>query len=270
VQQLFDVLQKEEQPLQKSLTNALGIKFVLIQPGTFAMGSPDEEEGRRVNEGPRHEVQLSQAFYLAVHPVTQQQYEKLTSRNPARFTAKMGGGPEHPVENVSWEEAVEFCRRLGQLPAEREAQHVYRLPTEAEWEYACRAGTATPFCFGAALASAQANFDGGYPFGGADRGRSLQQTTRVGAYPPSNFGLHDMHGNVWEWCADWLASDAYSHAARRNPQGPAQGQFRVIRGGSWRSHAATCRAAYRNGLGPKSRDSCTGFRVVLEVPVTTR
>jgi formylglycine-generating enzyme required for sulfatase activity len=270
VQQLFDVLQKEEQQLQKSQTNAIGIKLVLIQPGTFSMGSPEEEPGRRVNEGPRHEVQLSQPFYLAVHPVTQHQYEMVVGRNPARFNGKMGGSPDHPVESVSWEEAVEFCRRLGQLPAEREAQRVYRLPTEAEWEYACRAGTTTAFCFGDALASSQANIDGRFPFGDAAKGRALQQTTRVGAYPPNNFGLCDMHGNVWEWCADWLGGDAYRHHARRNPHGPEQGQFRVVRGGSWRNHAATCRAAYRNGLGPRSRDSCTGFRVLLEVAVATR
>src|SRR5262249_4326336 len=156
------------------------------------------------------------------------------------FSAKAGSSADHPVERVTWEEAVEFCRRLSHLPEEKAAGRAYRLPTEAEWEYACRAGTATPFAQGLSLSGAQANFDGGFPYGGGERGRSLQKTTRVGSYPANNFGVHDLHGNVWEWCADWLDSLYYAASPKRDPQGPAAGQLRVLRGGSWRNHAVTC------------------------------
>src|SRR5205807_6124391 len=140
-----------EQP--KLLTNALGMKLALVPAGTFLMGSPEDEPGHRFNEGPQHEVVLTQPFYLGVHPVTQEQYERVMDSNPARFNRGGGGGPDHPVENVSWDDAAAFCRRLSELPAERQAGRAYRLPTEAEWEYACRAGTATPFSAGPALAS---------------------------------------------------------------------------------------------------------------------
>jgi formylglycine-generating enzyme required for sulfatase activity len=266
VWQVFDALEKPEAEVAKLLTNSVGLKLVLIQAGSFAMGSPPTEPGRCAKEGPQHEVTLTTPFYLGVYPVTQEQYQKVSGRNPSRFHADAGGGPEHPVENVTWEDAVEFCRRLSALPAEREAGHAYRLPTEAEWEYACRGGTTTAFCYGDTLSSTQGNFDGAFPYGDAPRGPAAQKTTRVGLYLPNLFGLHDMHGNVWEWCSDWHDSDWYRHSPRRNPQGPSTGQFRVLRGGCWRSHAATCRSAYRNGLLPKGRDRYTGFRVVLEVP----
>ncbi len=265
---VWDLLAPLEAPAQELvtlLTNSIGLKLALIQSGSFLMGSPESEKGRLTKEGPQHEVQLTNPFYLGVCPVTQQQYLRVTVGNPSRFHDKAGGGPEHPVENVTWEEAVSFCRRLSELAEEKAAGRVYRLPTEAEWEYACRAGTTTAFCCGDALGPAQANCDGNFPFGEAERGAWPQKTTRVGSYAANNFGLHDMHGNVWEWCADWHDGDGYRRGPRRNPQGPPAGVFRVVRGGSWRNHAATCRSAYRNGLGPRNRDRCTGFRVVLEV-----
>ncbi len=249
----------------KFLTNAVGIKLALIPAGTFLMGSQSAEEGRRDNEGPQHEVQLPNPYYMAVHTVTQAQFQKIMGRNPAKFDVNHGGGIDHPVENVTWEEAVDFCRRLSAVPEERSAKRVYRLPTEAEWEYACRAGTTTPFSVGVGLSSEQANFDGNFPLGGAARGLFAEKTLPAGSYTPNNYSLCDMHGNVWEWCADWLHSDYYGVSPKRNPQGPSGGVFRVLRGGSWRSQAVTCRSAYRNGLGPKSRDRCTGFRVVVDV-----
>ncbi len=265
VWQVFDALEKPEQELVKLLTNSLGVKLVLLQPGSFLMGSPPTEKGRCAKEGPQHEVQLTNPFYLAVYPVTQDQFQRVMGKNPSRFQAPAGGGPEHPVESVTWDEAVEFCRRLSALPPELEACRTYRLPTEAEWEYACRAGMTTAFAYGDTLSSTQANFDGAFPFGEAARGPAAQKTTRVGSYPPNHFGLCDMHGNVWEWCADWHDSDWYRRSPRRNPTGPPAGQFRVLRGGCWRSHAATCRSAYRNGLQPQGRDRYTGFRVVMEI-----
>jgi formylglycine-generating enzyme required for sulfatase activity len=257
VQQLFSTLQEKERELLKVVTTDLGLKLVLIPAGTFLMGSPENEIGRRQNEGPQHEVAITRPFYLSAHPVTQGQFEQVIGRNPSKHNAETGGSPDHPVEYVTWEEAVEFCRRIS------EGERVYRLPTEAEWEYACRAGTTTPFGFGGALSPAQANFDANFPYGDAPRGRFLEQTTAVGIYPPNNFGLHDVHGNVWEWCADWFDSEYYRHSPRRDPAGPPSGKYRLIRGGSWANHAATCRSAHRNGLAPNRRDGYTGFRVVM-------
>jgi formylglycine-generating enzyme required for sulfatase activity len=264
VLQIFESLEKKGPELAKTLSNTIGLKLVLIPAGTFRMGAPPDEAGRRENEDPWHEVTLTRPFYLGVYPVTQGQYERVMQQNPSRHTPAAGGGPDHPVENVTWLDAAEFCRRLSELAAEQEAGRAYRLPTEAEWEHACRAGTTTAFCFGPALSSAQANFDGRFPSAGADVGRFAGKTTKGGAYPPNNFGLCDMHGNVWEWCADWLDSLYYGKSPRRDPPGPAEGRFRVLRGGSWRNHAVTCRAAYRNGLAPGVRDGAVGFRVVLE------
>lgn len=260
---LLDDLQKGKKEQAKLLTNALGLKMVLIPAGTFQMGSPPTEEGRRVCEGPVHEIQIRKPFYLGVVPITQVQYLAVMESNPSRFNHKHGGGGEHPVERVAWNDAVTFCRKLTEMPDERAAKRLYRLPTEAEWEYACRAGTTTPFSFGEALTAVQANCDGNYPYGGGRVERWLERTTPVGTFPANNFGLHDMHGNVWEWCSDWYSDQYYRVAVRNDPTGPGTGSFRVVRGGSWRNHATTCRAAYRNGLMPHHRDPCTGFRVVM-------
>jgi formylglycine-generating enzyme required for sulfatase activity len=265
VRQLFQSLEQDVKERPKLFSNSVGMKLVLLPAGTFWMGSPPDEAGRRDNEGPRHEVLLSNGLYLAIHTVTQAQFQRIMGRNPSRFDVAHGGGADYPVENATWEDAVEFCRRLSALPEEKAAGRKYRLPTEAEWEYACRAGSETPFAFGAALSAAQANFNGNFPFGGADRGDYVEKTMPVGSFTPNNFGLGDLHGNVWEWCADWLGSDYYGRSPKRNPQGPDTGQFRVLRGGSWQNHAVSCRSAYRNGLSPRSRDHCTGFRVAADV-----
>lgn len=248
----------------KTLTNALGMAFVLVPAGSFNMGSPDSEGGHRTNEGPVHEVVIGRAYYLAIQPVTQRMYQMVTARNPAKWSAASGGGPDHPVEMVSWDDAVAFCQRLSAQPSERAAGRSYRLPTEAEWEYACRAGKQeSPFGHGATLSGDFGNFDLGYPYGEAAAGKPVGRTTPVDRYPPNAWGLHDMHGNVWEWCADWYAEDYYKASPPRDPAGPAAGRYRVLRGGSWRNQGAACRAAYRNALAPHMRDSATGFRVVL-------
>lgn len=260
VWQIFDSLEKKEPEKLKLVTNSLGMKLVLIPDGSFAMGSPDHEMGRRANEGPRHDVTLTRAFYLGTFPVTQGQYRAVMQANPAKFA-----GPDLPVEFVSWEEAVAFCRKLSELTEEKQAGRRYRLPTEAEWEYACRAGTLTPFFFGDSLGQAQANFDCQFPYGTGEPGIPVQRTTPSNTYPANHFGLHDMHGNVWEWCADWLDAEYYRHSPKRDPQGPPKGLFRVLRGGSWRNHAVFCRSAARNGMAPTCRDNCTGFRVVMEM-----
>jgi formylglycine-generating enzyme required for sulfatase activity len=180
------------------------------------------------------------------------------------YPAAAGGGPDHPVEQVSWEDAMEFCRRLSARPEERRAGRLWRLPTQAEWEWACRGGARgpSPFCFGAGLSSTQANFDGNSPYGGAPRGPCLGRTCPVGSYKPNGFGLYDMHGNVWEWCLDWYDVDFAKNAARRDPFGPPHGELKVIRGGSWKEGAEHCRSAVRLFGKPTERSQIIGFRVV--------
>jgi len=256
--ELFSTLKTDTAEQAKTLTNAAGMAFVLVPAGSFEMGSAAAETGHRANEGPVHEVVVGRALYVGVHPVAQRAFAAVTGRNPAKFHAAAGGGPDHPVEMVSWDDAVGFCQRLSESPAERAAGRSYRLPTEAEWEYACRAGKGgTAFGHGAAFTPDLGNFAAG----DAQSGR----TTPVDRYPANAWGLHDTHGNVWEWCADWYGENYYAASAARDPGGPASGRFRVLRGGSWRNQAAACRAAYRNALAPHMRDSATGFRVVLVV-----
>jgi formylglycine-generating enzyme required for sulfatase activity len=259
---LLEGLQPEAAGGPKALVNSVGITFVLIPAGTFQMGSPETEAGHRTNEGPVHEVVIGKPFYLATQPVTQTAYRAVTGRNPSRFAE---GGSEHPVEMVSWEEAVNFCRMLSDRGEERAAARKYRLPTEAEWEYACRAGTVTPFGHGDTFSAGQGNFDSGYPYGDGAPAAFIGSTTPVNHYPAGGWGLFDSHGNVWEWCADWYAEAYYRTSPLRDPPGPASGRFKVLRGGSWRNQGTACRAAYRNALAPHQKDSATGFRVVLEM-----
>jgi len=247
----------------KTLTNSLGMTFVLVPAGKFMMGSPADEPGRRANEGPAHEVVIGNAFYLGIHPVTQSAYLAVIGKNPSRFHAAEGGGPDYPVESVSWTDAIAFCQRLSDRPEERAARRRYRLPTEAEWEYASRAGGSTPFAFGNSFDSRQGNFDSAYPYGSAEPAAKIGRTSPVTNYPASAWGLHDMHGNVWEWCSDWYGEAYYATFPLRDPPGPIDGKFRVLRGGSWKNQGIACRAAYRNALAPHQRDSATGFRVVL-------
>jgi uncharacterized protein (TIGR02996 family) len=229
-------------PCVPLLTNSIGMQLALILAGRFLMGSPERSD----DEGPQHEVEISKPFYLGIYQVTQAEYEKVMSTNPSWFSATGGGNDKiegqdtsrFPVECVTWEDANEFCKKLSELPDEQESGRVYRLPTEAEWEYACRGGaaSATPFSFGASLSSTQANFNGGYPYGGADKGPFLGRTATVGSYHPNIFGLYDMHGNVWEWCADWYDEDYSQSPAGKDPPGAATGTRRVLRGGSWYFH----------------------------------
>jgi formylglycine-generating enzyme required for sulfatase activity len=212
------------------------------------MGSPPDEAMRGDDEALR-EVRIPAPFYLAVHPVTQREYEAVMKANPAHFDYKNDGGSDHPVEQVSWDDAAEFCRRLNRFSAESAAGRVYRLPTEAEWEYACRAGSTTAFAFGDELTSAQANFDGTRPHG-ATPGPFRRKTTPVGTFAPNAWGLCDMHGNVWEWTADWHTP----------------GLQRALRGGSWNNSGHLCRSARRQRYAPDFRGDNVGFRVALEAP----
>ena len=262
-----DLLAAGVAPCVPTVTNSVGMTFALIPAGRFLMGSPPDEEGRQENEGPQHEVEITHPFCLSIYPVTQEQYHKAMGKKRSYFTRKKGGGPTHPVEQVSWEDAVAFCRTLSARAEEVTSGRVYRLPSEAEWEFACRGGASMsrPFHFGAALSSTQANCDGNHPYGGAAKGPYLQRTSALGSYPPNAFGLFDMHGNVWEWCADWYGKYRRTKSACKDPQGPKAGSARVLRGGSWHNAPRQCRAANRDQFPPLSSHSSSGFRVAFSL-----
>jgi formylglycine-generating enzyme required for sulfatase activity len=256
-------------PPTAPITSSIGMKLVRIKPGKFTMGSPAEEVGHQAREGPQREVTITKPFYLGVYEVTQAEYRKVRGTNPSYFSPTGGGKvlvagqdtTRFPVETVSWAEAVEFCKKLSDLPAERRARRVYRLPTEAEWEYACRAGTSTPFAFGKSASSKQANFNGFSPYGGGAPGPSLNRPCAVGSYKPNAWGLFDMHGNVYEWCADWHGEDYYRTGPTRDPRGPEKGEYRILRGGSWANTASICRSAERQLGSVGGRANFIGFRV---------
>jgi formylglycine-generating enzyme required for sulfatase activity len=253
----------------RPFANSIGMKFVLIPRGKFTMGSPPSEPQRREEEYP-HEVEITKPFSLGVYEVTQAQYQKVVGTNPSWFSAAGGGKDQvrgmdtgnFPVEQVDHAEATAFCRKLSELPRERAAGRVYRLPSEAEWEYACRAGTKTPFHFGKEITSRLANMDGTRPYGTAVAGAKLNRTTTVGSYKPNAWGLYDMHGNVWEWVADWWDQGYYRVSPKRDPQGPEKGTTRNGRGGGWNTEGMRHRAAFRGFTTPTVKNSEFGFRVV--------
>jgi len=235
-----------------NLGSGVKLELVWIPAGEFMMGSPSTEAQRDNDEGPRHRVKITKGFWMGKHEVTQAQWESVMGNNPSRFK-----GSDNPVEQVSWNDCQEFLKKLARQTGQR-----FRLPTEAEWEYACRAGTETVFHYGDSLSSRQANFNGNHPYGGASKGTYVKKTTSVGSYRPNAFGLYDMHGNVWEWCYDWKRD--YSSGTHTDPQGPSSGSYRVLRGGSWGSYAGICRSAYRiNGTPDDGDDRSGGFRIVF-------
>jgi formylglycine-generating enzyme required for sulfatase activity len=255
---IFGLVQQDCQVLAqppKEITNSIGMKLVLIPKGTFVMGSPESEEGRQMDET-QHEVTISKDYYLGVTEVTQGQYQKVMGNNPSYFQKRVIGKSDssmYPVEQVSWEDAVEFCKKLSDLPEEKKAVRVYRLPTEAEWEYACRAGSKAAYSFGANSESL-----GDYAWFVDD---FRIQIHPVGEKKANAWGLYDMHGNVWEWCSDWYGE--YPKSAVSDPVGPKEGLIRVNRGGSWDDKAAVCRSAFRLGRVPSFRNGDLGFRVAL-------
>jgi uncharacterized protein (TIGR02996 family) len=260
-------------PVVAEVVNSIGMRLALLPPGCFRMGSTTTEEGRLKHEGPLHEVEIRRPFYLGIFLVTQGQYQQLMGGNPSFFCATGEGGDRvagqdtsaFPVEQVSWDDALAFVKRLSALPAEKKSGRKYRLPSEAEWEYACRGGSASSsaFAFSNRLSSTQANFNGRYPYGGAEEGPSLERSCTVGLYAPNAFGVYDMHGNVWEWCNDWYAEDYYANSPREDPPGPSRASDRVIRGGCWLYASKICRSADRSSGMPAGRSSLLGFRVAL-------
>ena len=236
------------------MVNSVGMRFVLVPAGEFVMGSRNEQANPICPDSqPPHRVRITKPFYLGAFEVTQAQYAAIMDVRLTHpivpFFSKSGGGAslidgvetaELPIDNVSWNEAGEFCRRLSELPEERAARRRYRLPTEAEWEYACRAGTQTPFACGETLSPANANTS--QRLGTPDIIEPLGRLATVGSYSPNGFGLYDMHGNVWEWCDDSMRP--YTSATVSDPRGP-EGVYRALRGGSWETPAAYCRSDYR-------------------------
>jgi len=249
---LVELLGQGVQPCLPQRTTPLpggpAITFSFIPPGVFLMGSPLGEEERDDDEI-QHGVTLMRDFFLGVTPVTQAQWRTVMGSDPSSFK-----GDDRPVENVSWEECQDFCKRLSQQDGKP-----YRLPSEAEWEYACRAGTTTPFSFGATINTDQVNYNGDYPYGTGRKGVYREETTPAGSFPANAWGLFDMHGNVWEWCQDWYGPCPESDI--KDPQGPNSGESRVLRGGSWGGDATGCRAACRSRYAPRHRFGSIGFRV---------
>jgi formylglycine-generating enzyme required for sulfatase activity/uncharacterized caspase-like protein len=246
--------QRHAQYRQENQGNGITLELVLIPGGTFTMGSSSNEENRGTAEGPQHEVTVPQ-FWMGKYQVTQAQYQTVMGKNPSMYS---GNGANRPVELVSWDDAVAFCQKLSQQTGRE-----YRLPSEAEWEYACRADSTTPFHFGPTLTPDLANYNGNYTYGSGPQGRYREQTTEVGSFPANAFGLYDMHGNVWEWCLDhW--HDSYNGAPTDGSAWATGGDssLRVLRGGSWVSDPRYCRSANRLWDARDSRYGNCGFRVV--------
>jgi formylglycine-generating enzyme required for sulfatase activity len=286
----------------KYITNSIGMKFTYIPEGKFKMGSGFAEQREllkliKEKEAPdwllgekEHDVEITKGFYLGVYEVTQKQYREVMKHNPSYFSrdgekgdiagtyySKPAGGKKEvegldtedfPVDNVSWDDAQAFIKKLNELAKEKEKKRLYRLPSEAEWEYACRGGAAvkTTFHFGNSLSSDQANIKRNYPYSGAEKGKYLKRTCKVGSYKANGFGLHDMHGNLWEWCQDAYDEKYYSTSPKRDPVNTKVCPSRSIRGGSWLHDGRDCRSAYRDGSGPSVRSISRGFRVALGLP----
>ena len=264
-------IEREERTNQgfwEDLGNGVRLPMLWIPGGKFMMGSPETERDRSDWEGLQHEVTVP-GFYMGKSAITQAQWQAIAANvsqvdreldpNPARFK-----GSDRPVEKVSWEDAVEFCARLTQQTGRE-----YRLPSEAEWEYACRAGTTTPFHFGETITTELANYCGDFTYANGPKGEYREETTPVGKFPANAYGLHDMHGNVYEWCADhWHGS--YEGAPKDGSTwlSDEDSTPRVIRGGSWGLNPWYCRSAYRYTFNPGDRYNVIGFRVVCSAPRT--
>ena len=265
--------------------NGVPLEMMLIPPGRFTMGAPESEEGSNNDKRPQHDVSIS-LFFMGRYPITQAQWRAIAKLNPIQRKLKLEPsefeGDNRPVEGVGWHDAIEFCARLS-----RHTGKNYRLPTEAEWEYACRAGTTTPFHFGETISTDLANYNGNYVYGRGEKGEFRQQTTEVTKFKVANpFGLTDMHGNVWEWCLDpWHENyEGAPNDGRVWDEGKEElyedistnlkvllqnSRRHVIRGGSWGYNPNVCRSAYRYYNVARDYNDRIGFRVVRGSPRTS-
>jgi formylglycine-generating enzyme required for sulfatase activity/tRNA A-37 threonylcarbamoyl transferase component Bud32 len=249
----------------EDLGNGVNLPMVQIPGGNLTMGSPLDEVERAIDEeSPQHQVIIPD-FFMGKYEVTQAQYQAIMGTNPAQFI-----GANRPVEQITWDEAMEFCHKLS-----NKTSRTYRLPSEAEWEYACRGGTTTPFYFGKTITSNLANYDGNYTYAGEPKGKYRQETTLVGTFPPNPFGLYDMCGNVYEWCLDnyhqnyqQAPQDGSAWVNKNNPKNKNNDGGRILRGGSWKEPPRFCRSANRLWLDPSIKLAMVGFRVVLDTRKT--
>jgi len=237
---------------QKTHTNSIHMDLIQIQAGSFNMGSP-KDEPERISGETLHHVTISKPFFLSTTPVTQKQWKRLMGNNPAKFKRD----EKCPVESISWDQAVAFCTKLS-----AKEKRNYRLPTEAEWEFACRAGTETPFYTGQGITRDDANYNGRMVYPGSPKGKKSERTTPVGQHPANPHGLADMHGNVWEWCSDWY--DRYALKEPADPTGPRVGRLKAMRGGSWEHSARRARSACRRAEEEGFSDYTVGMRVLME------
>jgi formylglycine-generating enzyme required for sulfatase activity len=243
-----------EEPKQppKELTVDFGkgvkLEMVLIPAGEFMMGSPDSDKNARDDEKPQHRVRITKPFYLGKYPVTQEQWEAVMGNNPSQSK-----GAKNPVESTSWNACQEFLGKLNARSADLGVK--FQLPSEAQWEYACRAGSKTRYCF----ADDESKLGDYAWFSGNSDGKPHP----VGEKKPNAWGLYDMHGNVWEWCQDWHGRDYYAKSPTDDPTGPATGSRRVHRGGCWSREWWYCRSAFRDELSPVGGSYDVGLRVVL-------
>ncbi len=250
------VLPKPDAPMKKHV-NSLGMEFVWIPPGEFLLGSPETEAERRPNEA-EHRVVFANGYYIQTTEVTQGQWKKVMNTNPSFFA---DCGDDCPVENVSWDDVQAFVARLNDLLGAA----VYRLPTEAEWEYACRSGTQTPFAFGRCLSTDQANYNDSRPekaySGCTGSGVARRRTLPVASLAHNAWGIYDMHGNVWEWCSDWMGD--YPSQPSLDPTGPESGEKKIYRGGGQNDSAGYCRSALRGQFLPDRKSGSLGFRLAM-------
>ena len=242
----------------KNFTNSIGMKFSWIPPGSFMMGSPKEEKYRRKDET-QHKVTLTKGFYMGMYTVTQQEWQAVMGENLNKFIAE-----KNLPHLTKWEDCQEFIKKLREKD-----KKPYRLPTEAEWEYCCRAGTTTPFYFGETISTDRANYNGEYSYGNGGKGLSRKKTTPVGSFPANAWGLYDMHGNIWQWCQDFYRE--YTPKDVADPHGPEKGGLHVLRGGSFKNPPDMCRSAYRFWAGDYTRGNSFirinhgGFRLCFSV-----
>jgi uncharacterized protein (TIGR02996 family) len=238
-----------------TLPGGVGMTFSFIPPGSFLMGS-NHPEGTD-DEKPVHRVTLTKGFFLGIHPVTQAQWKAVTGSTPAYFQGK-----NRPVEQVSWDDCQEFCQKLsGHL----KGHGTVGLPSEAEWEYACRAGTTTEFHFGDVITTDLANYNGKYTWNGSPKGKSRAETTDVGSFRANPWGLYDMHGNVWEWCQDWFRPYPEANQIDSEQSTEQSDEYHVLRGGSWINAPGDCRAACRYRYVPGFRRNIYGCRVCFRL-----
>jgi formylglycine-generating enzyme required for sulfatase activity len=261
-----------DQEQEQELGAGVSLRLIQVLAGEFLMGSPADEPQRSEDEGPQHRVRLP-GFLMAQSPITQAQWREVAGwqeREAERWGRELNPNPSHfgdqadsdqrPAENVSWHDAIEFCNRLSQRTGRD-----YTLPSEAQWEYACRAGSTTPFAFGVTLSAELANYDASNTYDGGPKGEYRKETTPVGLFPANAWGLHDMHGNVWEWCLDhWHDSyeGAPSDGSAWMKPSASDVESRLLRGGSWYGTPRYCRSARRRHYQPVDADVSVGFRVV--------